>query len=190
MQHVKRLNIILFLLAGRLLSDCVQSQQNLPAQSPCGQDVSCASEQRIAETNYLFSFSAVGLDGKQLDQNDLKGSVVIAQGFASWCSSCAVEAQAIKQVYEKHSTEKLRVLYFDMMPSGESVEKVNAFRDEYGDSSWLWIAQSTELPRILGVRSLDFTAVLDRNGKIVYSDNSFTDANALDSAVSNALRVR
>ncbi len=179
-----------FVLAFFLLG-CIQ-QLVLPANSSrepiCGVGTSCVGNQSVAsEPAYSLAFSAIDLEGKPITQEQFKGKVIVAQGFASWCTSCAVEAEAIKQVYSEFAGKGVEVLYFDVMPNGEPVEQVRAFRSQYGDAKWHWIAQANELPAKLGARSFDYTAVIDARGNIVYQDNKLTDPGELRQAIAKVL---
>lgn len=172
-----------------LLLGCLQQPAvgKNSSQVACGAGVSCAGNQSIAsEPAYSLAFSAIDLDGNPITQTQFEGKVVILQGFASWCSSCAAGAETIKQVYSKFADKGLQVIYFDVMPSGEPADQVRAFRSQYGDVRWHWIAEANVLPAKLGVSSLEYTAVLDGGGNIVYQNNGASSPNELSEAVMKA----
>lgn len=131
-------------------------------------------------SDYALGFSVKDVNGKTITPQDVKGKPLILQSFASWCSSCAAKAAIIRQVY---ADTGVQVLYFDVMPDGESKEQVKAFQDAYGDSQWFWIAEKNDFPQLLGVQTLDYTAVLDGNGHVVYESQDQSNVQSIENTL-------
>jgi cytochrome c biogenesis protein CcmG/thiol:disulfide interchange protein DsbE len=51
------------------------------------------------------AFSLVTLDGKHIDQNQLRGKTYVVNFFNSWCIPCQQEVPALRAFYDAHKNE-------------------------------------------------------------------------------------
>jgi len=136
------------------------------------------------------AFTATLLDGKTIDNNSLKGQVVILHFWATWCEACRKEMPALDTYYRQHQSEGLRVIAISM-------------DDKKQDAAVQQVMQSYRFPAAherdsnykgFGhIWAMPMTFVIDRDG-ILRKDGSaqpwIMDQNALESIVSPLLKPK
>jgi len=109
------------------------------------------------------------LDGASLDLSSLRGSVVVINYWASWCSPCRAEAGALQRAYDQ--THASGVDFVGIVAGkGDSIENAQAFRRTfdvpypslYDGNQELVLAFTGVLPPA----SIPSTLVLDRQGRV------------------------
>jgi thiol-disulfide isomerase/thioredoxin len=61
-----------------------------------------------------FVFIALGLDGKEINLEQLKGKVVLLDFWASWCGPCMAEVPNMKKLYDEYRTQGLEIIGVNM----------------------------------------------------------------------------
>ena len=121
------------------------------------------------------------IDGQTLSISDLKGKPVILQGFASWCPSCKVQAQEIREALP-FLGENVQVINLDIW-QGETAADVrkNFIPDVFGSENnvppnWEFTAYEPDFVTTYRLYAMDETYILDENGIIIFKDPQITRA--------------
>lgn len=73
--------------------------------------------------NLAPDFNLTDLDGNQVRLNDLKGSVVFINFWASWCPSCRAEMPSIEAVHQKYKSQNVKVIGIDYRETASAVRQ-------------------------------------------------------------------
>ncbi len=134
------------------------------------------------------SFSIQTIDGETVSLTQTKGQVLGIDFAASWCGSCVPEAQAWGNLYKKYHDQGLQVLIVDADPN-DTEEDLLAFKKLAGDTNHWWAMDTAfDLVRAFGVRALDTTFIVGRDGTVVYADEFPTSFEVLEREVKKALQ--
>jgi len=118
------------------------------------------------------------INGETLTIDDLKGKRVILQGFASWCPSCKIQAQEIKEALA--SLDNVQVVSLDIW-QGETADDVRknfisgAMNNDVPDN-WEFTAYEPDFVTTYQLYSMDATYILNENGIIIFKDPDVTRA--------------
>ena len=117
----------------------------------------------------------------------MRGEVVAIFFMAGWCGNCIPEAQAWSELYPAYKDRGLEVLMVSADPN-DTPATIESFR-KAGDIAELpWAVDETgDFTRILDVRALDLTVIVDREGKIAYRDARPTDRAVLEEKLEETL---
>ncbi len=127
------------------------------------------------------------LDGEEFDLAKKRGEVVALFFMAGWCGNCIPEAQAWSELYSAHEGEGLEVLMVSADPN-DTPKTIESFRKAGGIGELPWAVDRTGgFTRSLGVRALDSTVILDREGKVAYRDAAPTDEETLEKELEEVL---
>ena len=125
----------------------------------------------LAQAERSAAVSARGrtLDGQELAIQDLRGSVVVVNLWASWCAPCRAEAPVLESVSRQLSGSGVR--FVGIVSGGkDSVDNAKAFARRFevsypsifdGDNQVV-LAFKGQLP----MASIPTTVVLDRQGRV------------------------
>lgn len=118
------------------------------------------------------AFTANLLEGKVFSLESVKGSVVIINFWASWCSPCRQEMPALEHYYQQHKAHGLRLIAVSLDEASDD-EKVREVMKSYGfDAAFERETQHKGYGRIW---RLPLTFVIDRKG-IVRKDGWYGEA--------------
>lgn len=112
-------------------------------------------------------------DGKTYKLSDLRGSVVMLQFTASWCSVCRGEMPFIeKEIWQAWRGKGLHVIGVDR---DEPVETVNSFAKQVGISYPLALDPGADIFAQYAQKDSGVTrnVIVDRNGKIIFLTRLF-----------------
>ena len=127
------------------------------------------------------SFQLVDDKGSKLDSEGLKGKVYIIQGFAPGCSSCAREIATLSKVYDKFKDKGLEIISLDI--ASETIDGAIDTKTQFNGGDWRWTLDTDNLAIKLGMRTLESTYIVDKEGVIRYKDESISDADILGKEV-------
>ncbi len=131
------------------------------------------------------SYTLVTLDGDTIRSSDLRGSVVVANFWATWCVPCRLEMPSLQNLHERHAGEDLRVLGFAVDVGGGA--GVRAFVDERGITYPIGRASGAEQRAFGGIAGIPTTFVIDRDGTVRHRVVGYFAPPALEAAVSRLL---
>jgi peroxiredoxin len=109
-----------------------------------------------------FDWSLRTLDGEELTLEQMRGSVLFINMWATWCRPCVLELGGIEALSE--SLEGSGVTF--LLVSPEDPEHVARFL-EIHDLDVPAYVEAQEMPPAFGLRALPTTYVVDREGRIV-----------------------
>lgn len=119
----------------------------------------------------LNSIPLVDLSGRQTTVGDWKGNILVVNFWAPWCAPCRREVPALIKLHEEFAQQGVRVLgiAFDNEP------QVSRFATDYQINYPLFLSdnRSAMYNAAFGnpSGSLPFTALLDRDLRIVFQHN-------------------
>lgn len=123
------------------------------------------------------SFTLTDDKGVTFTENDLKGKVYMLQGFAPGCSSCAREIGTLSKVYEKFHDKGLEIISLDVL--SEDINGALDTKEQFQGGDWRWTVDLDNIAVKFGMRTLESTYIVDKEGVIRYKDEIISDANAL-----------
>jgi peroxiredoxin len=106
------------------------------------------------------------LDGGTLSSDELRGSPVVLNFFASWCAPCREEAPLLERTWREYRDEGVHVVGVDIEDTERSVEH---FVDEYGLTYPVIRDEDKELARALDVYGLPQTFFIDERWRLLTS---------------------
>ncbi len=121
---------------------------------------------RKLDPNYDLSepadFVLSGLDGQSLKLSSLRGKVVVADFWATWCQPCRVQQPLYEEVIGKY---KLRGdVVFLNINTDQDRGAVQPFLDRFGWQKPVYFEDG--LQRVLNVSSIPTTIVFNRQGEV------------------------
>lgn len=117
------------------------------------------------------------LNGSKVNSSTFSndGKPIIISFWATWCKPCKKELDAIAENYsdwQKETGVKLIAISIDdARSSGKVVTDVKAKGWEYE----VYIDENQDFKRAMNVNNVPHTFIVDGNGKIVWSHNSYTE---------------
>lgn len=126
------------------------------------------------------SFEVVTIDGRTIRSVDLRGKVVVLTSQASWCQTCAAEANQLSVVHEQYKDEPIVFLTIDIDPR-DTPDAIAEFRKDF-QTPWDYVAapQAAQLIRDYRLNRFELTYLIDKEGVIRYKDAVITDARTLE----------
>lgn len=130
-----------------------------PALYACGDgEVAVAKEPAADFTLKLF-------DGGNFRLSEQRGSPVIINFFASWCTLCGFEVSGLENVYREYAGRKVRIV-------GVAIEdteaKARQHVKKFGLSFPTGLDAEGTVKKAYGVYGLPMTYLIDRNGFVHY----------------------
>ena len=127
------------------------------------------------------SFTLTNDKGNTLTSSDLKGKVYILQGFAPGCSSCAREIATLNKVYEKFKDQGLEIISLDI--ASETIDGAVETKKQFNGGDWHWALDLDNVAVKFGMRTLESTYIVDKEGIIKYKDESISDPEMLSKEI-------
>ncbi len=126
--------------------------------------------------NTLPAIDVKTLDGKAINIQDLvgKGKITVISFWATWCSPCKRELDAIAEIYpdwqEDYNVELLAVTIDD----SRGVAKVPAMVASKGWEYKILSDSKQELQRALNFQTVPQTFLLNAAGEIIYTHSGYS----------------
>ena len=141
----------------------------------------------FAQDEGLPSVTVKTLEGESKDVQEYaeNDKITVISFWATWCSPCKRELDAIQEVYEDWQEE------YDMELVAISVDNARTFPRVKGvveTKGWSYEVLSDiqqELQRAMSFQDVPYTFILDKTGKIVYSHSGYNpgDENELEEKI-------
>ncbi len=147
------------MLGGALLFNLLQpdSPKNTPSS--------------LATPIELHSIPLFDLNGQQTSIGDWKGNILIVNFWAPWCAPCRREVPSLIKIHREYAQQGVRVLGIAL----DSEPQVSRFAADYQINYPLFLGgnRTAMYNAAFGnpSGSLPFTALLDRNQRIVFQHN-------------------
>ena len=138
-------------------------------------------------TVFTFSFKFDGqkipstmlkkLDGTKVNSATFSnnGKPMIIDFWATWCKPCKKELDAIAETYEEWQKETGVKLIAISIDDARSSSKVVTDVKAKGWTYEVYIDENQDFKRAMNVNNVPHTFIVDGNGKIVWSHNSYSD---------------
>ena len=123
------------------------------------------------------SFALTDEKGKNFTNDDLKGKVYIMQGFAPGCSSCAREIATLNKVYNKFHDRGLEIISLDV--ASDDIKGAIDTKKQFNGGDWHWTVDTDNVAVKFGLRTLESTYIIGKDGIIRYKDEIISDPNVL-----------
>ena len=156
------------LLAGGILAGILMAiltvawgRSNTPLPSKLGGDAPTSIPARAAVGQLAPSFSADTSDGKTLTLDELRGTPVALNFWATWCAPCRAEMPELQSAVTRYADQGLVVLGID---ASESAEQVEAYMDDLALTFPSVIDPDGSIAILYGVYAFPTTIWLDAEG--------------------------
>ena len=151
-------------MKGKLLKYLYSAEPRKPAEAGRTRGASPGGV-RFAE------FSGTTVDGKEVSVKDFRGKVLLIDFWATWCGPCVREMPNVVATWEKYKDQGFAILGVSLDREGDE-DKLRAFVKKHG-MGWpqLYDGKGWKTgPGVLNnIRSIPFTFLLDREGRVRYS---------------------
>ena len=127
------------------------------------------------------SFTLTNDKGNKFTNNDLRGKVYILQGFAPGCSSCAREIATLNKVYNKFHDKGLEIISLDV--ASDDISGAIETKKQFNGGDWHWTVDTDNVAVKFGLRTLESTYIIDKDGIIRYKDETISDADILSQEI-------
>ncbi len=118
-------------------------------------------------------FTLLALDGKEVELDSFaKDKVTLLVFGATWCPSCRHEIPLLNEYHSELKDKGLNVLGIDIQ---ESTKKVKSLVDKKKINYPVVLDSKADVARLYKVIGIPLNIVLDKNGVIVYKENSPPD---------------
>jgi peroxiredoxin len=107
-------------------------------------------------------FTVTDTSGKSFKLSALRGTPVVLNFWATWCSPCRAELPELQAGSERLAGQVAIV----GLNQGETPEQVEAFAEQMGLTFQVPLDETMDVSRTYGVRSLPTTFFIDRSGVI------------------------
>lgn len=116
------------------------------------------------------------MDGNEVDTGNLQndGKPIILSFWATWCSPCKRELAAISEVYDDWVEETGVVLYAISIDDEKTKSKVKPYMDGKAYDFKVLLDVNSDFRRALGVNNVPHTFLINGDGKIIWSHNSYS----------------
>ena len=115
-----------------------------------------------------LELEVTGLEGQQIDLQEMDGRVVLVNFWATWCGPCVAEIPELKEVYSKHHDEGFEILGVSLDYEKEPLQKMI---EEKG-LNWLHYfdgqEETTSLAERFGIVSTPTLWLVDKKGVLRY----------------------
>jgi thiol-disulfide isomerase/thioredoxin len=130
----------------------------------------------------LPSANVKTLEGQTINVQELgkTGKVTVISFWATWCSPCKKELDAIADYYEEWQEKYGIELVAISVDDARSAAKVPAMVKEKGWKYRVLLDPAKELQTAANIQAVPHTYVLDQNGTIIFEHNGYTPGDELE----------
>jgi peroxiredoxin len=149
------------------------------------------------------NFTLKDVNGKKYTLSKQRGHPVLLEFFAVWCPVCQGEAPTIAQITNDYVSKGVRVWSILANPYGRNYEKsgnTDTRPADKGDLSWFAQNFNVQHPQLIdpnynvvgeyGIQGYPGLYVIDKTGKIIYSQNVAAPYSTLSAELNKALGAK
>ena len=126
------------------------------------------------------------VDGQQISMQQLRGSAILLNFWATWCGPCRLEVPWLQKLADEHSKEGLIVI--GVLQDDAPDAAVKAFMADH-HAHYLVVHDSGEIAAQMGgITGLPTTFYIGRNGTIVHSVGGLVPEMLMESYARDALK--
>ncbi|MBI2655819.1 TlpA family protein disulfide reductase [Candidatus Woesearchaeota archaeon] len=115
--------------------------------------------------------------GVQFTSEDLKGKIYVLQGFSPGCSSCAREIGNLNKVYNNFQDKNVEIISLDIL--SEDISGALDTKEQFNGGDWIWAVDFDDVAAKFGMRTLESTYIVDKEGIIRYKDEIISNPDTL-----------
>ncbi len=119
----------------------------------------------------LHSIPLTGLDGRETLLKDWDGEILVVNFWAPWCAPCRREIPTLIEIQRDYAARGVRVLGIAF----DGIQQVRRFADEYDIDYPLFVTGNRSAMYNVAFDnpsgSLPYTALLDRDQRIIFQHN-------------------
>jgi len=133
--------------------------------------ISSCSDQNTAPMNKvemenISSFNLKTLNNNYMDLDELRGSYVLVNFWATWCKPCVREIPSLNNLYNKFKTnDKFKMVAINI---GQNKDVVNKFVKNISSIDFIILLDENISLTEWGVQAIPTTFLLNDKGKIIY----------------------
>ena len=126
-----------------------------------------------------------GDPGSRLSLEDLKGSPVLLDFWATWCQPCAMQTPILDRLARRHQAKGLKVVGLNVHDDEPGLAQ--AYAQDKGLSYPIVVDGMGETQRAYAVRTLPSLIIIDREGRVVHRTSGFVDEASLEKLLKDVL---
>jgi thiol-disulfide isomerase/thioredoxin len=139
----------------------------------------------LAPGDYAPDFEFSEFSGRRVRLSDFRGSPVVINFWASWCSPCEAELPLLASALDSYASSGLSVVAVN---HGESFRRASAFISDTGVTlTSVAFDPAHEIADAYGVRGLPVTGFIDSEGVITGWVRGQVDEAALSAGIAGAV---
>ena len=130
----------------------------------------------------LPSANVKTLEGQTINVQELgkTGKITVISFWATWCSPCKKELDAIADYYEDWQKDYDMELVAISVDDARSAAKVPGMVKEKGWTYRVLLDPARELQNAANIQAVPHTYVLDQSGNIIFEHNGYTPGDELE----------
>ena len=127
-----------------------------------------------------LDFSLSDIDDGVFHLNDFRGSVVLLDFMATWCSFCRASMPELIKLHEEFG-EKVVLITISVDPSYDNEDKLRDWKNTW-DVDWIHARDLADPPvsQLLSVKSVPTFVLLDMQGRIAFRHEGLTPETTLE----------
>lgn len=138
----------------------------LYSQPKTGENSQVPTEYSITPLQVNFQAPVINLTdlkSKEVSLSDHRDEIVLVNNWATWCPPCKAEMPTLEKYYKEHANQGFLIIAIE---SGEPLEEVSNFVEDYGLSFPVWIDRDGVALEAFSNWNLPSSYVIDRTGMV------------------------
>ncbi|MBW8832694.1 MAG: TlpA family protein disulfide reductase [Burkholderiales bacterium] len=131
-----------------------------------------ASAVPVAPLSAAPDFTLRTMDGKNLRLQELRGSVVLVNFWATWCGPCRQEMPHLNRLYDKYRSSGFELLGVNI---DEDASNAIGVATKMGLKFPVLLDTDKKVSRLYDLSTMPSTVVIDRDGKVRYVHRGYRD---------------